>query len=357
MNEALLIQIKADITNALSGIRQLGKEMDGLQKNAGKISITGTAQAFRQIEQYGKLIGDSSGVAKEKISLLESSLRKMVQSGEGGSKVAQGLSTQLQKLKTSSVQGSSALGTMSNILKQNIPAYAQASNAIEQLSTVFPKIAASAGPAAIAIAAVVAAYKAVIIPGVQFNAMLEQQAVAFTAMLKSGTQAKYLMEDLKALSLSSGIGLQEGAASAKQLLAYGFAQNEIIDNLKMMKTVAAAVNVPMNDLAYVYGTLRAQGRAYTRDIMQFAMRGIPIYEYLAQTMGVSVSELKKMTEEGKVGFKEVEKAMQAMTGEGGKFHGMLEASMQTTQGLQTQIKNTWDLFTGEAAKGSSEIFK
>lgn len=357
MNEALILQIKADVTNALRGLSQVQKGMTDIQKTASGVSVTGTAKAFRQIEQYGKLIGDSSGIAKEKINVLESSLRKMVQAGEGGTKKAEQLSSYLMKLKGAANQGGSAFGTISNILKNNIPVYGQVSNTIEQLGAAFPRLAAAAGPAAIAIAAVAAAYKSVIIPGVQFNAMLEQQEIAFTAMLKSGTQAKIMLSDLKQLSLTTPIGLGEGAASAKQLLAYGFAQEEIISNLKMMKTVAAAVNVPLNDLTYVYGTLRAQGRAYTRDIMQFAMRGIPIYEYLAQTLGVSVGEIKKMTEEGKVGFKEVEAAMQAMTGEGGKFHGMLEASMDTTQGLQTQIKNTWDMFTGEAAAGSSIIFK
>lgn len=355
----LIIRLTADASQLMSTLKQAQKEMDGFGKaGAGGISVSGLKAQFGQINQYYKLLGDSSGAVKEKMSLLSGSMRDLVKSGQGNSDMAQRLAGVYKNLKSQASGASDGLkGIASNLASRVVPGFSEVKGAVGNLSAAFPQLAAAAGPVGIAIAAVVAAYKAVIIPGVQFNAMLEQQSVAFTSMLKSGNKATAMLNELKSLSLTTPIGLGEGAASAKQMLAYGFAQSEIVDNLKLMKTVAGAVNVSLSDLTYVYGTLRAQGRAYTRDLMQFGMRGIPIYEYLATTLGVSVEQIKGMTEAGKIGFKEVEAAMKAMVGEGGKFNGMLEKSMQTTEGLKTQISNTWQMFTGEAATGTSAIFK
>ena len=333
------------------------KQFQDEGKSGGSSMASGLIKQFGQIKQFAGLTSDATGGVAEKMSSVSAKLQEMVKNGQGGSKQAEILSKMFSRLKGDAAGLGGGLNGVIKSLGSSIPGFSQVSNVLTQVSTAFPKLAAAAGPVGVAIMAVAAAYKFIIAPGVEFNSMLEQQSIAFTAMLKSADKATVMISDLKKLSLTTPIGLGESSASAKQLLAYGFAQNEIIDNLKMMKTVSSAVNVSLGDVAYVYGTLRAQGRAYTRDLMQFAMRGIPIYEYLAKTMGITVSEIKKATENGDVGFAEVEAAMKAMTGEGGKFNGMLEASMKTTQGLKTQIKNTWQMFTGEAAAGTSAVFK
>lgn len=188
--------------------------------------------------------------------------------------------------------------------------------------------------------------------GIDFNLMIEQSTVAFAVMTKSQVKAQQLMADLKKLQSATGIGIREGASGSKSLLAYGFQVEDITDNLKRLKTVAGAVGAPLEDIVYVYGTLRTQGRAYTRDIMQFAMRGIPIYEALATTMGKPVSQIKALTEAGKVGFPEVEKAFKWLVGGGGPFSGMLEARMQTLAGKIDLLGKTWESSLGKMAEAS-----
>jgi hypothetical protein len=361
ISNELIMSLTLQYDNFIKGMRESKAALQDFQKGASAQGTNGLVKnlttQFGQINKYYELIGDSSGAVKEKMSLLSGTLRDLTKNGQGNSDMAQRLSGVYKNMTKESLGAKDGVMGIAQSLLKGVPGVSQMSNVMGQVAGAFPEFAAAAGPVGAAIVAIGAAYKFVVIPGIEFNAMLEQQNVAFTAMLKSGDKATQMMSDLKKLSLTTPINLGEGATSAKQMLAYGFAQDEVISNLKMMKTVASAVGVGLGDLTYVYGTLRAQGRAYTRDLMQFAMRGIPIYEYLSKTMGVSVVDLKKMTEEGSIGFKEVEAAMQAMTGEGGKFNGMLEASMKTTQGLKTQIANTWQMFTGAAAEGSSSIFK
>ena len=92
------------------------------------------------------------------------------------------------------------------------------------------------------------------------------------------------------------------ASSAKQMLAYGSTVDNVVDELVMLGNVASGVGAPLQDIAYLYGTLRTQGRAFTVDIRQFAGRGIPIYEELAKVLGVTKDEVSCLVTEGKVGL-------------------------------------------------------
>lgn len=107
----------------------------------------------------------------------------------------------------------------------------------------------------------------------------------------------------------------------------------------MLGNVSAGLSVPLNDMIYLYGTLRAQGRAFTVDIRQFAGRGVPIYEELAKVLGVTRQELTGLISEGKVGFPEVEQAFRNMTSEGGMFYNLMREQSKTITG---QISNLQD---------------
>lgn len=167
----------------------------------------------------------------------------------------------------------------------------------------------------------------------------EMQSVSFKTMLGDATKAGALMKELSDFAAKTPFELPNVVEAGKQLLAYGFNAKEIIPNVEMLGNVAAGLNIPLGDMTYLFGTLKAQGRAYTRDIMQFAMRGILIYEELAKVMGVSKDKIKDLVEEGKVGFPEVEKAFQNMTGEGGRFHDLMKEQAKTFTGVVSNIKD------------------
>lgn len=186
--------------------------------------------------------------------------------------------------------------------------------------------------------------------GIKFNMMVESQTSMFTVLLKDGARAKQIMGEIRDLTLKTPIAFEQAADSAKQLMAYGFESGELVGNLKMLGTVAAATGGRLDDIAYVYGTLRTQGRAYSRDLMQFAMRGIPIYEELARVVGKPVQEIKALTEAGMIGFPEVEKAFKNMTMSGGIYSGALEAKMDTLAGKTEILGKKWEMLMGQMTK-------
>ncbi len=125
----------------------------------------------------------------------------------------------------------------------------------------------------------------------------------------------------------------------------------------MLANVASGVSGNIGDIAYVYGTLKTQGRAYTRDILQFTMRGIPLMDELAKVMNVNVSELKGLIEAGKVGFPEVEKAMNRLTSEGGKFNNLIAKQATTLTGSVNRLKHEFELMLNEIGTNNENILK
>ena len=170
----------------------------------------------------------------------------------------------------------------------------------------------------------------------------QQLEVAFKTMLGSKEKADALMSQLVSTAAKTPFDLQSVAGGAKQLLAYGVAAEEINGTLIRLGDIAAGLSIPLGDLVYLYGTTRAQGRLYTEDFNQFTGRGIPMVAELAKQFGVAENKVKKLVEEGKVGFPEVQKVIENLTNEGGKFGGLMEAQSKTITG---QISNIEDSIT------------
>lgn len=174
---------------------------------------------------------------------------------------------------------------------------------------------------------------------VQTRGEMQQLEVAFTTMLQSGEKARNLLAEAVEFAAKTPFDLPGVASGVKQLLAYGTAAEDAIETVEMLGNVSAGLSVPLNDMIYLYGTLRTQGKAFTVDIRQFAGRGVPIYEELAEVMGVTRQELNGLITEGKVGFPEVEQAFKNMTSEGGMFFNLMREQSKTITG---QISNLQD---------------
>lgn len=197
----------------------------------------------------------------------------------------------------------------------------------------------------------------VLTTGIDFNRTKENARLAFTVMFRSADVASKKIQELQEYAVKSPLSFKETISASKQLSAYGFAAEELVPAMEMLGTVAKATGHSLDDISYVYGTLRTQGRAYSRDLMQFSMRGIPIYEELAEVMRVDQKEIKKLTEEGKVGFKEVEKAFKNMTKEGGKFGGLLKEYMKGSEGIASQLEDTFQQSMGKMTEPLFESLK
>lgn len=191
---------------------------------------------------------------------------------------------------------------------------------------------------------------------VQVRGQFQQLEIAFGTMLKSEAKATTLMNQLTETAAKTPFDLQGIAASAKQLMAYGSSAESVVDEIKMLGNVASGVGQPLGDIAYLYGTLRTQGRAYMMDIRQFAGRGIPIYEELAKVLNVSKDEVNALVTAGKVGFAEVEQVFKNLTQEGGMYFNLMERQSKSLTGQISNLEDAWDSMLNELGKNNQDLF-
>ena len=195
------------------------------------------------------------------------------------------------------------------------------------------------------------------LPGqlIRVRGEFQQLEIAFETMLRSKERASKLTAELAQLAATTPFEFKDVAAGAKQLLAYGSTAESIVGELRTLGDVASGTSTPINDLIYLYGTLRTQGRAYAVDIRQFAGRGIPIYEELAKVLGVNKDKVNELVSAGKVGFKEVEQAFKNMTTGSGLFAGLMEKQSKSLTGLLSNLSDAWALMMNEIGKSNEGV--
>jgi hypothetical protein len=174
---------------------------------------------------------------------------------------------------------------------------------------------------------------------------MESTELAIRGLLSNATKAKAMMGELQTLAKNTTLSFPETADAARQLLSYGIAADKIIPSLKRLADLSALTGgkSSITDLAYLYGTAATQAHVYTRDINQFATRGIDLISALSLTMKKGKSELMDMVKDGKVGFGDLEKAIVSMTQRGGIAFGAQAIQMESWNGKVSKLEESWTL--------------
>lgn len=171
----------------------------------------------------------------------------------------------------------------------------------------------------------------------------QQFEIAFETMLGSTQRAKGMIADLANLAANTPFDMRGVVSGAKQLLAYGIEANKVTDTMRRLGDISAGLGLNLQDIAWLYGTTMTQGRLFSRDLYQFTGRGIPLTEELAKQFGVTKDKVTELVTAGKVGFPEVEKAINNMTNEGGKFGGLMEKQSHSITGQISNIQDTIEM--------------
>ena len=183
----------------------------------------------------------------------------------------------------------------------------------------------------------------------------QQLEIAFNTMLGSAERGTQLMQQLTQTAANTPFDLGGIANSAKQLLAYGTAAEDVNDTLVMLGNIASGLSLPLNDLVYLYGTTMVQGRLFTQDVRQFMGRGIPLVQELSKQLGKTTDEINSMVTAGQIGFAEVQKVLQGLTAEGGMFYGLMEEQSKSLTGQLSNLGDEWDMMLNDIGTKSQGV--
>lgn len=179
--------------------------------------------------------------------------------------------------------------------------------------------------------------------------------ISFKTMLGSADKANTLLNQLVRTAAITPFDLKGVANGAKQLLAYGISAENVNETLVRLGDICAGLNIPLNDLVYLYGTTMTQGRMFTQDLRQFQGRGIPIADELAKQFGVAKDKVGELVTAGKVGAKEVQQAIISMTAEGSQFGSLMEAQSKSIPGQIANIEDAFDVMFNKIGKSSEGL--
>ena len=200
-------------------------------------------------------------------------------------------------------------------------------NAGKGISSAFTSLAGGLGVAAAGAAVFTLGKKAI-----TAAAEYEQLEVSFATFLGSADKGKKVLKELDKFSLKTPFEPEQVFQAGKALLAFGVQQEDLIETLSRVGDVSSATGKDFNELATIYGKAKVQGTLFAEDINQLTEAGVPIIGEFAKQFGVTEGEVKKLGEQGKITFENLEEGFRSMTSEGGKFFGLTSKLSTTTGG-------------------------
>jgi tape measure domain-containing protein len=183
--------------------------------------------------------------------------------------------------------------------------------------------------------------------GLKAASDFQQASIAFETLLGSGEKAKAFLGDLREFAKSTPFGLSDLTKSSQQLLAYGFAAEQILPILTAAGDAAAGLGGTSETVAGIVralGQMNAAGRVKGQEILQLSEVGVPALRILADTFGKTTGEIQKMIEKGlipaDVGVAALVNGIENGTKTTVAFGGLMEKQALTLAGVWSNVKDS-----------------
>ena len=170
-------------------------------------------------------------------------------------------------------------------------------------------------------------------------AKLETLEVAFTTMIGSAEKAQETIRGLRDFTAKTPFQFDGVAKASRQLLSFGVSSEDLQGKLKFLGDIAAGANIPLSDMAAIFGKSKAKGKAMTEELLQLSDRGVPIIAVLAEKMGVAESAIFDMASKGEVSFDILQNSLISMSEEGGIFFDLMTKMSATVAGRFSTLKD------------------
>lgn len=210
----------------------------------------------------------------------------------------------------------------------------QAGAKAKKASFDFKEFAQNAGLGATAILGAVGGVAAL---AVKSAGQFETSQVAFKTLLGDSQKATDAIQKITQQAVETPFNLPELIKANQLLISAGISADTARNDIGNLGKAVAATGGSSADLLRLSGNLQqiqAIGKASAQDIKQFGFAGIPIYNLLADTMGVNVDVIKDMD----IGYQELSLALAKAGTEGGRYanafkdaNGTFEQSMSNMQ--------------------------
>lgn len=189
------------------------------------------------------------------------------------------------------------------------------------------------------------------------NADYERSMTSFDVLLGSAEKAETLMKQIQDFSASTPLKNEDVQQATQLLLSYGVSADEVMEKMRQLGDISQGNAEKLQRVSLAYGQMLAKGKVTGEELRQMTEAGVPLVEELSKVLNISTSELSGMIEKGQVGIPELNKALESMTSQGGKFFGMLEKQSQTMTGMLSTLSDNANIFARKVGEESFEYLK
>lgn len=179
----------------------------------------------------------------------------------------------------------------------------------------------------------------------------EQLNVAFTTFFRSSAQAKQTLKELEEFSLKTPFTSEETQQAARILLAYGFSAEQLIPTITRLGDVTSGTQIPLQQIALVFGQVKAAGKLMGQDLLQLVNAGFNPLQEMSERTGVSVAELRKQMADGKITFDMVQESFIAATAAGGRFEDLTKKFGETFLGRVSTLRDNTQVLVRTLGQG------
>ncbi len=192
--------------------------------------------------------------------------------------------------------------------------------------------------------------------GFEVAEKIENAQIAMTGLAGSAENATAIITHLKNLSVSSGLGFDELTAATKKLMAIGVSAEKIEPLIRSIGDVAAGTGASLSDMAEVFVKAEGRGSITAKELKSLTAQGIPIVAELARQFGTTAEGVKQLAANGQIGFAQLQKAFESMSGPGGRFAGLMDQQANTVGGVWKRIATSIGFSSAEIIMQLEEAF-
>lgn len=121
------------------------------------------------------------------------------------------------------------------------------------------------------------------------------------ALGHTGQSVDAIMKDSLASVKGTAFGLEEAVTTAASAVAAGIKPGQGLERyLSLTGDAAAIAGSSMSEMGAIFNKVSTSGMIQAEELNQLSDRGIPIFQMLADEMGVASSEIRKFASDGKI---------------------------------------------------------
>jgi tape measure domain-containing protein len=139
--------------------------------------------------------------------------------------------------------------------------------------------------------------------GIKMNATLEESKARWTTLLKSSKKAEKQMAWMKKYAKMTPFDYEGVDRTATSLMGMGMSLKEVNQWLPTLGDAAAVLGggtETVMGLGLALGQMNAKGKVSAEEMQQLAERGVNAWQMLADGMGLTQAEVRKLSEDGKL---------------------------------------------------------